>query len=180
VDPHPEKAHGSTLGDKMLKRLTGNIETRAFGRGVWTVFVLHEVIPFAEIEHVNTFSPYPIEWFAPFAKWLAEKVKDEAVWVDTISNVMKYLKERDAFIYRIIKEDANLVELQIDHGLDKSIFNHELTIDVLVPNHWKKATITVTGESSTSWIESTWEYKKRNYVRFHAVPSGQTIVMVGQ
>jgi hypothetical protein len=169
------KKHGSTLEDKLLNRLASNIETRAFGRGVWTVFVLHEVIPFDQLEKVDTFSPYPIEYFKPFAAWLAERVKTGAVWVDTVSNVMKYLKERDAFIYRVIKEDDNRIELQIDHGLDKRTFSYPLTIDVLVPDAWRRVDIYVPGNRAPTERQETWVYENQTYVRFNAVPVGQTL-----
>jgi peptidoglycan/xylan/chitin deacetylase (PgdA/CDA1 family) len=171
--------HGNVLENKLIMRLTGNIRTKAFGRGVWSLFVLHEVIPFDQVEKVETFSPYPIEYFKPFAKWLAGQVKEEAVWVDTVSNVMKYLKERDAFVYRVIKEDAGRIELQIDHGLDKSTFNHPLTIDVLVPDAWKTVNISVQGNSSPPERQETWIYKNQTYVRFNALPAGQTLLIEG-
>jgi hypothetical protein len=171
--------HGSTLEEKLLVRLTGNIRTKAFGRGVWSLFVLHEVIPFDQVEKVDTFSPYPIEYFMPFAKWLAEQVKEEAVWVDTVSNVMKYLKERDAFVYRVLKEDGDRIELQIDHGLDKSVYDHPLTIDVLVPDAWKTVNISTQGNLSPPERQETWMYKNQTYVRFNVFPAGQTVLLEG-
>ncbi|MBN2152804.1 MAG: polysaccharide deacetylase family protein [Candidatus Lokiarchaeota archaeon] len=170
---------GSALEDNSLRRLTSRIQTKAFGRGVWSLFVLHEVLPFDQVEKVDTFSPYPVDYFKPFAKWLAQQVKDEAVWVDTVSNVMKYLKERDTFVYRVIKEDAGRIELQIGHGLDKDTFNYPLTIDVLVPDTWKHVDISSQGDTRPPERQETWNYEGENYVRFNASPSGQTLTLDG-
>jgi len=171
--------HGVALKSALLERLASNIETRAFGRGVWSVFVQHEIIPFDEIKKVNTFSPYPIEWFKPFAKWLADQVKIRAVWVDTVSNVMKYLKERDTFNYRVLKEDKSRIELEIHHGLDTSMYDYPLTIDVLVPNTWKHVDITTEGKREHPEHQDTWIYEGNTYVRFNAIPKGQTLILDG-
>ncbi len=171
--------HGSSLKTALLDRLTGNIETRAFGRGVWTVFVVHEVIPFEETKNVNTFSPYPIEYFKPFATWLAGQVRTGAVWIDTVSNVMKYLKERDTFTYRVLKEDKGRVELEIHHGLEKNKFNYPLTIDVLVPDIWKQVDIAVEGKNEQPERQDTWVYEGKTYVRFNTIPAGQTLILDG-
>ncbi len=171
--------HGSSLKTALLDRLIGNIKTRAFGRGVWSVFVQHEVLPFEETKKVDTFSPYPIEWFKPFATWLVGQVKIGAVWVDTISNVMKYLKERDTFTYHVLKEDKSRIELEIHHGLDKSRFNYPLTIDVLVPDAWRHVDITIEGKREQPERQDTWVYEGENYVRFNAIPMGQTMILDG-
>jgi peptidoglycan/xylan/chitin deacetylase (PgdA/CDA1 family) len=171
--------HGSSLKSALLERLASNIETRAFGRGVWSVFVQHEVLPFEETKKVVTFSPYPIEYFKPFATWLAGQVKIGSVWVDTVSNVMKYLKERDTFNYRVLKEDKSRIELEIHHGLDKSKFNYPLTIDVLVPDVWKHVDIVVEGKHEQPERQDTWMYEGKKYVRFNAIPAGQTLVLEG-
>ncbi len=171
--------HGIALKSALLERLAGNIETRAFGRGVWSVFVVHEVIPFEETKKVDTFSPYPIEWFKPFAEWLAGQVRIGSVWVDTVSNVMKYLKERDTFTYKVLKEDKGRIELEIHHGLDESKFTYPLTIDVLVPDVWKHVDIAVEGKHEQPERQDTWVYEGKSYVRFNAIPAGQTLILDG-
>ncbi|MEX2716122.1 MAG: polysaccharide deacetylase family protein [Candidatus Sigynarchaeum springense] len=170
---------GRVLKSTLLERFASNIETRAFGRGVWSVFVQHEVIPFDETRKVDTFSPYPIEWFKPFAKWLAEQVKIRAVWVDTVSNVMKYLKERDTFNYRVLREGKDRIELEIHHGLDASTYNYPLTIDVLVPDTWKHVDIVAEERHERLECKETWKYDGATYVRFNAIPTGQTLILDG-
>lgn len=169
--------HGRVLGIDNLARLASSIKTRAFGRGVWSVFVLHEVIPFDQLNTTSTFSPYPLEYFEPFARWLAGQARSESVWIDTVTSIMKYLKERDTFVYRIIKEDHDTIEMQIDHGMDKATFTFPLTIDVLVPRTWKEVIISTGGSKKDTEHHETWEYQHRVYARFKAIPAGQTVLL---
>jgi hypothetical protein len=73
------------------------------------------------------------------SEWLLNKSNNKDVWVETIANVTRYIKERDDYVYSILTYDETQIKLNIYDNLDNEIYNYPLSVFVKVPESWKFA-----------------------------------------
>lgn len=61
-------------------------------------------------------------------------------WIATFGDVTKYMRERmNAQVNS--KMDGNKISVTLTHSLDKSMYDHPLTLQTIVPTSWKKASV---------------------------------------
>jgi peptidoglycan/xylan/chitin deacetylase (PgdA/CDA1 family) len=119
------------------------IDNNTIARNGWTVFLAHDVLPFEEaITATDSWHPVSSESFENFAKWLKEKQLSNDLWVETVGNVTRYIKERDVASV-ILKEETNdkMVFLFFDLLQDNDLYNFPLTLEIKVPPEWKKVKV---------------------------------------
>jgi len=73
----------------------------------------------------------------------------EKIWIDTNTNIQKYVTERDAVSITIEETSDDAVRLCITAGLDTWLYNHPLTVRTNVPVAWNKCLITQCGKRQT-------------------------------
>ena len=176
---------GKTIEDDMypLTAYMKTVQERAFDKGKWAVFIAHEVISFKDIKNgVNQGSWQPIatEVFTNLLAWLKEKSDKKEVWVDTVANITRYMKERDNFSYKVISITTNQIEIEtgiISTNLSSSnlsIFNYPLTVDITVPHDWKKVDV---NQGSGNVTVSTFTNNKERLVRTDIIPGKDPIIL---
>jgi peptidoglycan/xylan/chitin deacetylase (PgdA/CDA1 family) len=61
-------------------------------------------------------------------------------WIATFGDVTKYMRERMSATVNS-KMDGKKILVELTHSLDKSMYDHPLTLKTDVPSSWKKATV---------------------------------------
>ena len=107
--------------------------------GTWAIQLIHEVVPFDSLAGLilsGAYEPITNEWFSSLCNWLYQKREDGKVWIETVANITKYIKERDSYQYQIKSANDQQIELQLSDTLDNSIYNYPLSGFVKVPGNW--------------------------------------------
>ena len=97
------KPRNSTNAD--LDELS-NIESSVnsiIDNGKWGILFAHEVIPFSQLADAianNYWYPMTTEWLTAYSQWLKTKSDNNDVWVETVANVTRYIKERENFVLK--------------------------------------------------------------------------------
>lgn len=111
----------------------------------WAMIMLHEMVPQDELGHLislGSFEPVSNEWFTLLCEWLKEKADEHDVWVETVANVTRYIKQRENFNYDVLASNKQYIELQLTDELDDEIFNYPLSVYVTVPDKWETVLLT--------------------------------------
>ncbi len=145
----------------------------------WGIFFAHEVIPYSEIPAAsqNTqdyWFPMATEWLDSLCNYMNTKVNDNDVWVSTVANVTRYIKERENFSSSIIASANTRIELQVTDGLDDSIFNFPLTVDIEVPSGWTSVKFL---QGTINKEVNTFTNYGNTFVRVNVIPDGGNVIL---
>ena len=108
----------------------------------WGILLGHEVVPFdslAGLFAAGTWHPYSNEWFMDLCEWMQTKSEDKDLWIETVANVTKYIKERDNFFYSVLTQKDSQIKINISDNLNDQIYNYPLTVFIKVPESWEYA-----------------------------------------
>jgi len=115
----------------------------------WGILLGHEVVPQDSLPGLiaaGTWHPFTNEWFTVLVEWLLNKSNNNDVWVETIANVTRYIKERDDYVYSILTYNETQIKFNISDNLDNEIYNYPLSVFIKVPQSWEFA-LMIQGET---------------------------------
>lgn len=107
--------------------------------GTWGIHLAHEVVPYAELNDLlnqGAYHPIANEWLILLCDWLEGESDQNKIWIETIGNVTKYIKERDSYNYYIISKSNFKIEIELTDTLNNAIYNHPLSAFIAVPDEW--------------------------------------------
>ena len=128
----------------------------------WHMCKLHHVGPGA------TNLPMTLEAFVALLQ--AMDKRRHLIWVDTHTNIHKYVVERDAAELLIKKTTDEYIIIGLTTGLNIWMYNYPLMLETKVPSSWKKCTIN--HNNSIQLIDV-----KNNIVIYEALPDRGDIVI---
>ncbi len=104
----------------------------------WAMIVIHDVVPFNQLDTLlgKIYQPVTQEWLGWLCDWLAQRSGENKIWVETVGNITRYIKERENASYQIISSSSNLIEINVSDNLDNSIYNFPLSAYVKIPSDW--------------------------------------------
>ena len=105
----------------------------------WAIMMIHEVVPFTElVDLVNqgSYEPISTEWFTEYCSWLKNKSDSLKVWVATLAEVTKYLRQRQNSNIELISVTDSVMVFNISDNLNDDIYNLPLTSLIKVPDNW--------------------------------------------
>ena len=108
----------------------------------WGILLAHEVVPQDSLPGLiaaGSWHPFTNEWFTVLSEWLLNKSNNKDVWVETIANITRYIKERDDYVYSILTYDETQIKFNIFDNLDNEIYNYPLSVFIKVPKSWEFA-----------------------------------------
>jgi len=171
------KPRNSTNAD--LDELS-NIESSVnsiIDNGKWGILFAHEVIPFSQLADAianNYWYPMTTEWLTAYSQWLKTKSDNNDVWVETVANVTRYIKERENFNSVTILATNTQIKFDVTDGLDDAIYNYPLTVDVVVPSGWQSVQFI---QGNNTQTVNTFVNANVNYVRVNVIPDGGEITL---
>lgn len=145
----------------------------------WGIMFAHEVMPYSEIPAASQdthdyWYPMATEWLDSLCNYMSKKVSNNDVWVSTVANVTKYIKERENFSSGIIASTSSRIELQVTDGLDDTIYNFPLTVDIEVPSNWSSVNFE---QGSTVQDVNSFSAGGKTYVRVNVIPDGGNVIL---
>jgi len=111
----------------------------SIANGEWGIHLAHEVVPFSELNDLlgeGAYEPISNEWLTSLCSWLDTKSGNKEIWVETIANITRYVKERESFYFNIISQNNEIIEIEIGDNLIDEIFDYPLSAYITVPNNW--------------------------------------------
>jgi peptidoglycan/xylan/chitin deacetylase (PgdA/CDA1 family) len=152
-------------------------EQGSINDGKWGMLEGHEVFPFSQIpDMLDQGSYYPIsaEWLTSLCQWLKQKSDSNLVWVETMGNITRYMRERQDFQYAITLQTATQIKINATDTLNNQIYNYPLTVDITVPPDWEWAIIIQGPKTDTI---KTFIAGDSTYVRAKVIPDGGTLIL---
>jgi hypothetical protein len=115
---------------------------------------------------------YSLDYF----QQTVDSVLQRDVWVDTHENIYKYIMERNGLEVNINNSSDEFLAFTLDDGLPDSVFDVELTLQVMLPAEWDNDYVTINnGDELTSMeVTSSGDVK---YMLFNCLPGGQEITV---
>jgi hypothetical protein len=114
----------------------------SISNGEWGIHLIHEVVPFNEIKALlgeGAYHPISNEWLTSLCSWLNTKSSNNEIWIQTIANITKYVKERESFNFNIISQNNTVIEIEVGDNLIDEIYDYPLTAYITVPPDWDYA-----------------------------------------
>jgi peptidoglycan/xylan/chitin deacetylase (PgdA/CDA1 family) len=152
-------------------------EDSAVSLGKWGMLVAHEVYPFAQITDSllqTAWYPMSTEWLTSLCQWLKGRTDNNEIWVETMGNVTRYMKERERFQYNIVSQTAVQIKINANDNLNDLIYNYPLTVDITVPADWEGALVSQGLRADTL---VTFTSGAITYVRAKVIPDGGILVL---
>jgi hypothetical protein len=158
-----------TSGTNTLQGLT-SLADQAASSSQWCVYLMHAI----DKEPAGTTAA------SPTSSSLIKDVIDymdlnrDKLWVESMGNVARYIKERDAV--SIAQKDSNStgITLSITDGLADSIFNFPLSVRRPIPEGWMAATVTQKGKPAEHALATVGAKK---YIMFKVIPDGGDVIL---
>lgn len=158
-------ALGNETSLNSVKTINAKVNEAITTKG-WCVFLIHG------IDDDGGYSPLASSVLDSNFAYVKEN--EGTFWVSTFSNVVKYIKERDAATVHEISVQDQSIKLSVTDNLADSIYNFPLTIRRILPSRWSSASVVQNGvhvKSSIVTVGST------SYVMFDAIPDNGEIVI---
>ncbi|MGQ9643759.1 MAG: polysaccharide deacetylase family protein, partial [Ignavibacterium sp.] len=136
----------------------------------WAIMMVHEVVPFTElVDLVNqgNYEPISNEWFIDYCNWLKVKSDSLQVWVATIGEVTKYIRERQNYNYSIVEITDSTILINLTDDLDDDIYNYPLSCFIKIPTDWEAVQFSQNNITKTLFAVST---DSGNYVLAKIIP----------
>lgn len=127
---------------KKIIALQNAIIEKTIDKGNWGIFIAHEVCPLEELKKISGWHPVSLETFIPFVQWLKTRHDSRQLWVGTVGDITKYIKERDVVKSVFWQISKTKFTITLNDNLADDIYNHPVSLEVELPNDWTAATIT--------------------------------------
>jgi len=105
----------------------------------WGMIIIHDVVPFTQLQELinaGIYQPVTTEWLTSLCDFLWARSSNKEVWVETVGNITRYIKERDNSKYQIISSSSSLIEINVENNLDNLIYNYPLSAYIKIPDNW--------------------------------------------
>ena len=152
-------------------------EDSAITDGKWGMLMAHEVVPFSQIADLlqqGSWYPMSAEWLTVFCQWVKQRSDSNEIWVETMGNITRYMKEREQFQYNVTAETDTQIQISATDNLNDQIYNYPLTVDITVPPDWEGAFV-IQGSRTDS--VNTIAAGNNAYVRTKVIPDGGILIL---
>jgi len=107
------------------------IDTSVMNENIWLVLVIHGVDGIG-------WEALPSELLDEYFQYI--KAKENDLWIATFGDVTKYIRERMNATVKSTGQNGKFI-VNLEHNLDRSMYNLPLTLKTYVPMKWKSAEI---------------------------------------
>lgn len=163
--------------DDELQQFETSMQNDVINNKKWGMLFAHEVLPFSQIPQAvaaGYWYPMSTEWLTALCQWMKTKSDNNELWITTVANITKYIKERENFTSSVIASTDSRIELNVTDNLDDSIFNYPLTVDIQVPSGWQDVKI-MQGTDTTSAV--AFISGGNTFVRTNVVPDAGNVIL---
>jgi peptidoglycan/xylan/chitin deacetylase (PgdA/CDA1 family) len=157
------KSRGDDPGSTLSAMKDATDTTQAWGE--WLTLYLHSM-------NGDGYGTWDMNIFTAYLDYL----KTKNLGIDTIANVVKYIRERDSAKLSLVSSSSSQIVLSLTDSMDNTIYSFPLTLRSEVPSGW--ANVNVVQGSNTSSVASVVESGTR-VAYYDAVPDGGQIILTG-
>lgn len=174
-----------------LNTMTSWVDTCLAYEKVWLVLTFHGVDGIG-------YEPKTGDEMREFFNYI--KKNEKKIWVATFKDAVKYIRQRmyanltQTIINDTIKSGNNPVGkesesencrdqimvkniiVQLNHSLDKELYNHQMTLKTYIPDKWEATTVK---QGNTILETKQLNDKKGKYILYNAYPNSQIIKITG-
>jgi hypothetical protein len=158
-----------TSGTNTVQGLT-SLADKATASSEWCVYLMHAIDK--EPAGTTAASPTSSSLIKDVINYM--DANREKLWVESMGNVTRYIKERDAV--SIAQKDSNAtgITLSVTDSLADSIFNYPLSVRRPLPEGWMTVTVTQKGKPVEHALVTVGAKK---YIMFKAIPDGGEVIL---
>ena len=99
--------------------------------------MLFPLVNYRNLLNQGIYEPITNEWLSLLCDWLiVQDQSNKEVWIETVGNITRYIKERDESNYQVVSSSDQLIEVNVSNNLDNTNFNYPLSAYVKIPNEW--------------------------------------------
>lgn len=110
-----------------------------------------------------------------FCEKVAERVNSGELWNAHYEDIILYVREtQNASVKAILDEGNEKITVTVSDTLDDSIYNHELTVRVKVPENWKAVKISYNGKTTYANAKNV---DGKSMVDFDIIPDNGSAVI---
>jgi|GEM_PF-1645008 len=143
-------ARSANLGYNWLDNLdVYGLKVQAFNQGInnrtaesWVDFAINYRCWLIEMIHGIQgvgYKPLDSTEFVSHLEYINAKTSD--LWVASVSDVIKYVNEAKRINVSCISCSDSLYQLVVDDGLEDSIYDQELSIELRIPENWQQVNV---------------------------------------
>lgn len=143
-------ARSANLGYNWLDNLdVYGLKVQAFNQGInnrtaesWVDFAINYRCWLIEMIHGiqgDGYNPLDSTEFITHLEFINDRACD--LWVASVSDVIKYVNEANKVNVSCVSCTDSLYQLMVDDGLDDSIFDQELSIELRIPERWQQVNV---------------------------------------
>ena len=106
----------------------------------WGMIIIHDVVPFDRLKDSSNhgiYEPVTNEWLTSLCDYLWARSLSKKIWVETVGNITRYIKERDDASYEIVSSSSELIEINVTDNLVDEIYNYPLSAYIKIPDDWE-------------------------------------------
>jgi len=141
----------------------------------WAIQLAHEVVPFSELaDLLSQGSYYPIsnEWLELLCDWLKANYDENKIWIETVANITKYIKQRENHSYQVISQSNAEIIIELTDSLDDEIYNYQLSAYINIPMDWTHVLIE---QGTQSEVLESFVVDTSNFILASVIPDGGLI-----
>ena len=98
--------------------------------------MLFHLLNYKNLLDQGVYEPVTTEWLGWLCDFLSVRSLNKEIWVETVGNITRYIKERDNSNYQIVSSSNQLIEINVTDDLDNSIYNYPLSAYIKIPDSW--------------------------------------------
>jgi hypothetical protein len=147
----------------------------SISNGSWGIQLAHEVVPFSQLSDLisqGAYNPISDEWLVLLCDWLVEKNYDKLIWIESVGNITRYIKERDSHSYQVLSQSNSLIEIDLTDNLDNNIYNYPLTAYISIPEEWEKVLL---NQGTNSKVYQSFSLDSMQVIFAEVIPDGEVI-----
>lgn len=122
--------------------LQNYLEEGLIAEGNWGLYLAHDVMPLEiALKASDSWQPVSSESFEQFAIWLKKKQDAKELWVAPMGAVTRYIKEKENLEITEKEKTDTKLSLLLNDQLPDEIYDQALTLEIQLPQGWKKVKI---------------------------------------
>lgn len=147
----------------------------SISNGRWAIQLAHEVVPYSQLDDLisqGAYNPISNEWLIMLCDWLNERSDNGFLWIESIGNITKYIKERDSYSYQILSQSDSLIEINLTDDLSDDIYDFPLSAYISVPIEWQEVRLV---QGNVSNVYQSFNVDSMQVILAKVIPDGGII-----
>lgn len=140
--------------------------SRMYTEGGWFVLNFHGITQPSLKREWTGWAPLSIQDL----RYVLDYVLQQGFWIAPFGTVARYVRERESVMVFFISGSGDSVVFTLEDGLDDAVYNQPLSIEVVVPDSWRRVSVAQSGRAVSHRM-------KKNHVYVNLLPDSTDVVI---